>query len=294
MVSSSERSVVDRPIFIVGCGRSGTTLLYDMLALHPDLAWFSSYVQRVPHRPELALLSRLHAVGPLRRSHLSWIPRPREGHAIWDATRVAQPGDNGPLVAADVTASDARAMRRTVSRVVRFHGRPRFMNKNTRNARRILFLDAVFPDAHFVHVVRDPRATVASLLRVAFWPDLPIWWVDNRTPRELVDEGMSAVALAAEFWAREVAQVLDDLSNLDESRSTTVAYEDLVKNPIAEVGRVLDRTDLSRDPHVFEALAEHHASSRNDKFRRDFDNEQLAQIEGIAGSVAARCGYELA
>lgn len=281
-------------MFLVGCGRSGTTLLYDMLAVHPDLAWFSSFTQRWPALPQLAALSRLHALTSLRASGGRWVPRPREGHAIWDAARPdPRPGDNGPLTAADAAPGDVACMRATAAAHARYHGRPRFMNKNTRNARRVGFLDAAFPDAVFVHVVRDPRATVASLLKVAFWPDLPIWWVGDRNPRELVAEGWDEAALGAELWSREVDRALGDLASIDPRRSLTVTYEDLAADPAPEVLRVLDLAELPVTSRFMATLDEHGAASRNAKFRTELDDRQISTIEVTAGPVAARLGYEL-
>ncbi len=45
---------VERPIFILGPPRSGTSLLYKTLAVHPDLAWFNRNFKRLPEWPRLA------------------------------------------------------------------------------------------------------------------------------------------------------------------------------------------------------------------------------------------------
>ena len=293
MPPARERPEVDRPLFIVGCGRSGTTLLYDMLAAHPDLAWFSNVTQRLPRHPELAFLSRAHRLRSVRTAGLRGVPRPGEGHAIWDAVTSRRPADNGPLGAHDATPEEVAAMRRVVAAHMRWQGRPRFVNKNTRNARRVGLLDAAFPDARFVHVVRDPRATVASLLRVAFWPDLPIWWADDRTPRELEASGWEPVRLGAEFWRREVLQASDDLARLEGFRSITVLYEDLVAHPTHEVVRVLDHAGLPADDAFMASLDERRPSSRNDKFRRDLASSQIEVIEQTTASAAMQFGYDL-
>ena len=39
---------LERPVFMVGMPRSGTTIIYEALALHEDLGWFSSFGVRQP------------------------------------------------------------------------------------------------------------------------------------------------------------------------------------------------------------------------------------------------------
>ena len=46
-------------LFILGTGRSGTTIVFRMLASHPELGWFSNYEERFPRVPQFALASRL-------------------------------------------------------------------------------------------------------------------------------------------------------------------------------------------------------------------------------------------
>ena len=58
---------IDRPIMRFGTGRSGTTLAMRLAACHPDVAWVSQYTNRVAAHPELACISRLMDLEPVRR-----------------------------------------------------------------------------------------------------------------------------------------------------------------------------------------------------------------------------------
>ena len=80
------------------------------------------------------------------------------------------------------------------------------------------------PDAQFVHLVRDPRAVVASLLRVPWWADLPIWCADGVTPRQWEQQGGDAIELAATLWNTEVSKVIED------GRSRLHGLEDLLRD----------------------------------------------------------------
>lgn len=45
--------VIEKPIFIVGCHRSGTTILYETLSQHPDLTFFTNASSLLPQTPIL-------------------------------------------------------------------------------------------------------------------------------------------------------------------------------------------------------------------------------------------------
>lgn len=283
---------VDRPLFLIGCGRSGTTLLYEALGRHPELGWFSNISQRYPKVPATALASRLAEVQPVRarfRRH----PIPAEAHAIFDAVRGgARLADEGVLGRHDVAPEEAARLRGLVATHLRLQGKRRFMNKNTRNARRVGYLAEVFPEALFVHVVRDPRATAASLLKVPFWPDLRLWWKDYRTPADLTAAGESPALLAAEFWRREVDQIDADGATIDPARWMEIRYEDLV-GAFAEQVRLVTRFAQLEDSPTFDRrLRELEVSSRNDKFRRLFSSEDLAAMWALVEPTARRHGYE--
>ena len=51
---------MDKPIFLIGCPRSGTTILLRLIAAHEELAWVSRYVNKLPKRLSLTLLNRVY------------------------------------------------------------------------------------------------------------------------------------------------------------------------------------------------------------------------------------------
>jgi len=85
--------------------------------------------------------------------------------------------------------------------------------------------------------VRDGRAVAASLARVGFFKELPLWWA-NRVPAcDLVSEYGCLELVAAEHWRRQVTAALNSLSELPD-RFQQVKYEDLVADPSAELENV--------------------------------------------------------
>ena len=138
----------------------------------PELAWISNYTNRWPKAPQLAAISRIAPLlqGPaLRFADARLAPRPGEGHRAWDVICTAGTARrNGPLMERDVTEVDRRRAEALRGARTSLPGARRFVNKNTRNSRRIRYLAELFPDAYFLHVMRDPRAVIASLLKVGF------------------------------------------------------------------------------------------------------------------------------
>src|SRR5215470_8844570 len=153
----------DRPIFVLGCPRSGTTLLQLMLHAHPRIA--------IP--PETRFLlpayERRGSFGdladPAARERLADFvtgPGGRFAELGLDADEVrrrivAAPGTLGSALGAVLAAYAAR------------HGKARWGDKRPAYALHAGVLLRLFPDAQFLHLVRDGRDCVASLQRMPWW-----------------------------------------------------------------------------------------------------------------------------
>src|SRR4051812_15026779 len=146
----------DRPIFVVGCPRSGTTMLQLMLHAH----------RRIALPPEnrfvLPAYERRHEFGDLRE------PQNRRDLARWIAgtPQFADLGlDEQQVVDAVVGAPPTLGS--AIGTVFRLYaqrfGKPRWGDKRPAYLRHLPELLRLFPDAQIINIMRDGRDCVASL-----------------------------------------------------------------------------------------------------------------------------------
>ena len=222
-----------RPVFIIAAPRSGSTLLFETLAAS-------------------------HGVTTLG------------GEAAWliegiPALRPGAPGvESNRLTAAH--ASDAVAARivdELVGRRVDAAGRAvaadtplRFVEKTPKNSLRVPFLERVFPDARYIFLWRDPRASLASIIEA--W-ESGAWktyngldgfegpWSLLLPPGWRALRGRPLAEIAAFQWQAANRIALDDLGQLPRERWTSVRYEELVCDPRATVERLCRHTGIEFD-----------------------------------------------
>ncbi|WP_021593240.1 MULTISPECIES: sulfotransferase family protein [Actinomadura] len=171
-----------RPIFVLGCPRSGTTLLQQMLHSHRRIA-FPSETRFVHTAYEVR-----HDFGDLelsenRRALAEWIVHGRNTKfrvLDLDAGDAIEEIVNAPPTLGSAIAAVFRAYARK-------HGKPRWGDKRPSYFRRVSMLQRMFPDAQFVHLLRDGRDAVSSLTRMP-WFDGDIH-AAALTWREAVDTG---------------------------------------------------------------------------------------------------------
>ena len=144
---------IEKPIFITGLGRSGTTLIHTMLSTHSQVNWLSLLCGKFPGRPYLNrwLMSGIDV--PILNIYLRRRFVPLENYAFWDFYFAGFSGPSRDLVASDVSERTRRTLRKAVSQLLTLKRR-RLLIKIT-GLPRISFLHAIFPDARFVHIVRD-------------------------------------------------------------------------------------------------------------------------------------------
>src|SRR6185503_19102246 len=187
---------VDRPIFVIGAPRSGTTVVYETLSSHQHLAWFSNLFLKFHQVPMVAVLSRLTASNRLMgakkqkenqsRFRVPW-PHAVECYAAWEQC-CGRKFRFDFLTNQVATEEERKKTVELVARVMRFHGKPRFVAKIT-GPSRIAYLKSIFPDALFIHVVRDGRAVVRSLMKVDFCKRgggyAKPWWSGGLTEEDM-------------------------------------------------------------------------------------------------------------
>ena len=153
-------------------------MIFEGVAIHEDVAWLSNYRACIPWLGITDWVVRA-ANGPglwVRRGkpqyrregwYRRFIPRPTEAYGYW--RRICGESFLWDFDLPSVGMEAQRtAIRSALSSVVSRQHRRWFAAKLT-GPPRIRFLRSVFPQACFVHVVRDGRAVVESLLRTEFW-----------------------------------------------------------------------------------------------------------------------------
>ena len=271
--------------FFVGAARSGTTLVRAMFDSHPELS--------IPG--ESGFITRLGRRAPRRyerngtfATEIFWSDlASHRGFQRWEVdqaelrARLQQPG----------VQSFADAIRRIYEWYAGSHHKSRYADKTPNYVSDIPFLARLFPEAKFIHIVRDGRDVALSHLSISKW-------------------GPGTVEDAASEWRRRVEAGRRAGERLGPGRYLEVRYEDLVRDPESALKPVCDFIGLDFDAEMlwyFEKVESilgadyplaHHQSvalpptSNLRDWRSQMPRGQVARFEALAGSTLREMGYE--
>jgi len=287
-------STIVRPIFANGTGRCGSTLFFSLLSEHPDLCWISNYTNRFHHLPSLSALSRAKDVAWLRsRMNRKWkvTPKPAEANELYTWLSEGVFTEPRLLTAADVTDTARARYRKCVSKHLAWQGKPRFAQKHT-GFPRYDYLREIFPDARFVHVLRDGRAVANSMINVSWWDGtMKSWWWGPMKPKykeELDRSEDPRVTLAALVWKTLVDYILEASRRLPDSAYKEINYSELVREPQAVMKSVLEFLELPDDERFHKRIGLIHIYDSDDKWQSDLSPEQREVLEtSLSGHLDA-------
>jgi hypothetical protein len=155
------------------------------------------------------------------------------------------------------------------------------------NFRRVLTLLRLFPEARFIHLVRDGRAVAASLLAL--------------------DWGPNDTFLAAEYWMARCAAGLAAETQLGPERVLRVRYEDILEQPESTLRRIATYAGLNFEPGMLQGVGleagpyhkrQHRLvgappdRTRADAWRTSLSPRQVEIFEAQAGDFLSLLGYE--
>ncbi len=220
MAETQNLATIEGPVFLVGCPRSGTTLVQQMLDAHP----------RVAIAPETFFLRRFWAKKKKWGSLLDEANFARLLDAITTMPEFAEAGldaEKYKTAAAGRPRRFEQLFRLLLEQFAASRG-VRLVGEKTPN--HLLYMDRLqgwFPTARFVHVLRDPRAVALS------WRGVP--WSNG----SLVED--------AEIW-RKYANAALHHGLLNPAALHTIRYEDLVLDPRAATEKLCAFLRIEFDP----------------------------------------------
>lgn len=263
---------VTAPIFVIGLPRTGSTWLQTLLCSHPDLGYFTQWMHHFRHtiRGACAVSDflKLDAWGErfIGDSVVNSLHGASEGLAFWGEWFGQDPAcllyDEFRME--DLDAATIAEIRSTISRALaQFPGQRRFFCKNPGFIPYAPVLAELFPDACFIHLVRDPRPTANSMVKL--WQrcysqlrsirasgkkmamNLESFVPYPRLPRlaEYVDRfGAGNVRTTARLWRDSILFMGEKGGRLP--KLMTVRFESILADPVAAVGRILDFCGLKQ------------------------------------------------
>ena len=268
------------PLFVLGVSRSGTTMLRVILDRSPGIAIPDEtfFVPQLAHRHG-GVVDPAELLEDVRR-----LPR----LAAWEvplediASRLRPGMTTGEALDAVFSAYAAK------------HGKPRWGDKTPMYMRHLSLIDRLFPDAQYVHLIRDGRDAALAFL------DMPEGvvtrtWAHPRSPAGFACEWRTEVRRARELGARVGA-----------SRYHEVRYEDLVAHTEAVMRSICAYADLPFEPAMLEFAGNVDVSAKPHhqrllqpptrgvrEWREQMSEPDVEAFEAVAGDLLSELGYEV-
>lgn len=327
-----KKKLIDRPLYVTGLARAGTTVTLELLSKHRDVATHRYRDMAQPYLPFIWnwMTDRLPlpAENPEQRIHQDGVLVTRESpeaveETIWNRffPELYEESRSAVLDGSTSHKKFEAYYKATIGKLLLAHKRSRYLSKANYNLTRLGYLVRMFPNARFVVIVRRPAAHCASWIKQheiflqAHGHD-PRWFetiriighrefgLDNRfvnagdtqmtsAIREAWDKGEYARAFGL-YWSSMYGHVLDlvDSDPLVRQAVMFVRYEDLCATPRETINAILTHAQL--DIASFEQVREQYVAQLKEPayYRAKFSEKELYQLQVATANVATRLGYE--
>ena len=297
-----------KPIFIIGSPRSGTSMVLEILAFHEEVAWVSNMVTFLPKHLYLSVFNRIYDIpglsekfwfmvsrtsGTLPKKIKRYMPRPSEPWGFWDTYLPNFQWKRGGTVPPrrrtreDISQKEIRDVKSAVDSVCFYHGKKRFLSKYT-DFPRIEYLRQAFPDALFLHIVRDGRAVAASYYEkisrgvFANWEEREWWikgWPENWR-NEWLENYNTQLSFVVFQWKFFLSEIWKDAEQLPDSQYKEVNYKDIISSPLESFDTILDFCRLKESKRIKSLIDNLRFENMNKKWKK-FSEEEKKMLNDI-------------
>ena len=289
-----------KSLFIIGCPRSGTTYLLRLLASNQKFGWVSNHLNNDPENYKVS--EDLSKYGNTwltykkynRLSSNGTGPLPVEAWNFWNThfdyfqwnkkfcelPRNAFPNDNSD--------NSIIKVRNAVNQILDYSNRDYFLSKYT-DFPRIQLIKRAFPDAKFVHIVRDGRAVANSYRNKVVSGNFNTAkeetnWVGS-WPKEwqyiYSKMGKNPYAFTLFQWKFFVKEIQKELKTINSKDFLEINYSDLVCNTTLIAKEILDFAGVDMDKSMNYFIKNMPGENKNKKWKESIQREEKDMIDEI-------------
>ncbi len=299
--------IKDPPIFLLGHWRTGTTLLHELMICDPRLGYPTTIECMMPNHFLLTeayfttwfkfLISSSRPMDNMKAG----FDRPQEDEFALSMFGVGSPyktiafPNNAPvdqeyLDMQGVSETGLRQWKRAFKQFLQqitYKTGKRLVLKSPPHTARIKTLKGMFPDAIFIHIVRDPYVVFPSTVN--------LWRTLYKTHGMQTPSYVGLEELVLKTFIRMYEKLEEGKKLLAPKQFYELRYEDLVKNPEAEMVKIYDHFQLGGQQEFLPKLREYLASVKGYETNKyQLTDEQKVLIASRWGDVIQRYGYDKA
>jgi len=279
------------PIILLGNSRSGTTVVQNMMSIHPDIVkWY-------------------------------------EPNTLW---LYADPGrHHDEFDEQDATDKVRRYIRNQFLKYQQQHGNRVVLEKSPHNILRIPYVHEIFPEAKYIYIVRNPLSFISSVElkwqrpvtgkgAIRRLKETPITQVHHYVAKFIRQQfnkrilkrkylsawgprykgleedlkNLDMLTVIAKQWAIGSRKAEQDLALFDKSEVLSLRYEDFVEDPVSDLERICAHCGVEMTQDMVKTAKESVKSDRKLKWQR-FSTQELARIIPEIRDEMQRHGYEI-
>lgn len=244
------------PFFVLGCVRSGTTLLRDLLRFHPHL--------ECPEETHFFRWPDPYASPRFMHPYTQnkFIKKQREMDGISEQEFMH-------LIEASNSRSELAEAYGNLYLKKQNNPHGRWFDKTPQNIYGILLISRLMPDSRFIHIYRNPLNVVTSLLQ---------------------GKVLSATGItdAISYWY-EAMVIMNEYKRIAPDRVLEISYEHLTSNPLGSVTTILEFLNENLDDY---AMPDEMVHEEINKYLDVLSEQQIREVKQRCGPYYSMYGYE--
>ncbi|MFX1274631.1 MAG: sulfotransferase [Promethearchaeota archaeon] len=323
---------IEKPIYITGLARAGTTILLEMLSKHPDLASHQYKHLLLPYIPywiqKLTELIPIYSE-PMERIHQDGIMVTQDSpeaveEFFWRRyfKNIKKEKFSDILSEEVINPKFEEFYLNHIKKLILSQNSSRYLAKNNYNITRMDYILRIFPSAKFLIIIRNPINHIASLKKQERLFDkleqnIPILYdwmkilghqefshnricinVNNLEEIRKIRELWKFKSTHVKGWAHYWNSIYNYTANSLEANKNLkeaaliINYDELCDNPVEIIDRILEHCELSFDKFI--KIKEYYVNNlhKPDYYIPEFSEQEITDIHSITKKTAARFGLK--